>query len=104
MKERFPAMNRCRAVAAHGRRCVQTPFMTSPFCWHHTARTDRDALRQENMRSEDHAKVSIDRIVHILGDREVTEIAEFLESGDQGEIRIERRGDQIVARTERTAS
>jgi hypothetical protein len=104
MKERFPAINGCKAVAAHGRRCVQTPFMTSPFCWHHTARTDRDALRHETMRSEDHAKVSIDRIVRILGDREVTEIAEFLESGDQGEIRIERRGDQIVARTERAAS
>ena len=86
MKERFPAINGCKAVAANGRR------------------TDRDALRQENMRSENHAKVSIDRIVHILGDREVTEIAAFLESGDQGEIRIERRGDQIVARTERTAS
>jgi hypothetical protein len=30
------AVSRCVAVAAHGKRCQQTPFRGSPYCWHHT--------------------------------------------------------------------
>jgi hypothetical protein len=29
-------VKRCVAVAAHGKRCQQTPFRGSPYCWHHT--------------------------------------------------------------------
>jgi hypothetical protein len=29
-------VRRCVAVAAHGKRCQQTPFRGSPYCWHHT--------------------------------------------------------------------
>jgi len=29
-------VSRCVAVAAHGKRCQQTPFRGSPYCWHHT--------------------------------------------------------------------
>ncbi|MGD9697263.1 MAG: hypothetical protein AB7V42_16570 [Thermoleophilia bacterium] len=29
-------MSRCIAIAAHGKRCQQSPFKGSPYCWHHT--------------------------------------------------------------------
>ena len=56
-------INRCQAVAAHGRRCRQTPSLTSSFCWHHTAKADREALRQESLRGEEHSKELAERIV-----------------------------------------
>ncbi len=28
-------VRRCVAVASHGRRCQQSPFRGSPYCWHH---------------------------------------------------------------------
>jgi hypothetical protein len=56
-------MNRCQAVAAHGKRCRQTPYMTSGFCWHHTAKADREALRQESLRGDEHSKELAERIV-----------------------------------------
>lgn len=30
------SVSRCVAIAAHGKRCQQTPFRGSPYCWHHT--------------------------------------------------------------------
>ncbi len=64
MRQSRPNIVRCKAVAAHGKRCMQTPYVTSPFCWHHTARADRDALRSENLRGDDHSKVLADRILN----------------------------------------
>lgn len=29
------SMNRCIAIAAHGRRCQQSTYRGSPYCWHH---------------------------------------------------------------------
>lgn len=34
--ERARSLSRCVAVAAHGRRCQQSPFRGGPYCWHHT--------------------------------------------------------------------
>ncbi len=28
-------VTRCVAVAGHGKRCQQSPFRGSPYCWHH---------------------------------------------------------------------
>jgi len=28
-------VTRCIAVAGHGKRCQQSPFRGSPYCWHH---------------------------------------------------------------------
>lgn len=28
-------VRRCVAVASHGKRCQQSPFRGSPYCWHH---------------------------------------------------------------------
>lgn len=30
------SVNRCIAIAAHGRRCQQTTYRGGPYCWHHT--------------------------------------------------------------------
>ncbi len=30
------SVSRCVAIAAHGKRCQQSPFRGSPYCWHHT--------------------------------------------------------------------
>ena len=100
MKAGSPIMKRCQATAQHGRRCMQTPYMTSPFCWHHTARADRDALRREGLRNNDTTKVSIERIVSVLGDAKVAELVEFLEAEGADTVRIERNGDEIIARAE----
>jgi hypothetical protein len=29
------SVSRCVAVAAHGKRCQQSPFRGGPYCWHH---------------------------------------------------------------------
>ncbi len=63
MRQSRVTISRCKAVAAHGRRCMQTPYMTSPFCWHHTARADREVLRHESLRGDDHSKELAERIV-----------------------------------------
>lgn len=63
MRDSRLVINRCQAVAAHGKRCRQTPYMTSSFCWHHTARADREALREESMRGDEHSKELAERIV-----------------------------------------
>jgi hypothetical protein len=81
-----PKIIRCQAVAAHGRRCMQTPYVTSPFCWHHTAKADREALRRESLRSEEHSKVAADRIVRMLTDDQLVQIEQFLEAGGVGAL------------------
>lgn len=63
MRQSRPNIIRCKAVAAHGKRCMQTPYVTSPFCWHHTARADRDALRGDSLRGDEHTKELVSRIV-----------------------------------------
>ncbi|MFM8748112.1 MAG: hypothetical protein ACKOED_15815 [Aestuariivirga sp.] len=63
MRDSRLIINRCQAVAAHGKRCRQTPYMTSSFCWHHTARADREALRAQSMRGDEHSKELAERIV-----------------------------------------
>ena len=96
MKSRSPIMKRCQAVAAHGRRCMQTPYMTSPFCWHHTARADREALRGDHV-----AKAEADRIISVLGDAKVAELVEFIAAEGADHIVLERNGDEIIARAQR---
>ncbi len=65
MRESTITISRCKAVAAHGRRCMQTPYITSPFCWHHTAKADRDELRRDTLRGDDQSKRIAERIAGI---------------------------------------
>lgn len=84
-----PNIIRCQAVAAHGRRCMQTPYMTSPFCWHHTAKAERDELRRESLRGDEHSKVSADRIVRMLTDEQLVQLEQFLDAGGEGSLPLE---------------
>ncbi|MGA0068148.1 MAG: hypothetical protein ACO3PB_01620 [Miltoncostaeaceae bacterium] len=73
-------INRCQAVAAHGKRCRQTPYMTSGFCWHHTAKADREALRRELLRGDERSKDLAERIVTAdLSREQIARIAGVLE-------------------------
>lgn len=94
MRQSRPNIVRCKAVAAHGKRCMQTPYVTSPFCWHHTARADRDALRSESLRGDDHSKVSADRIVRMLSEDQLVQIEQFLNAGGEGALPLEVRPAQ----------
>jgi len=100
MKAGSPVIKRCQATAQHGRRCMQTPYVTSPFCWHHTARVDREALRLQGVRNDDSTKVSVERIVSVLGDTKVAELVDFLEAEGADAVRLERSGGEIIARAE----
>ncbi len=99
MQDRSPIMKRCQAVAAHGRRCRQTPYVTSAFCWHHTARADRNGLRNEGQ-----TKVSADRIISVLGAARVAEIANIIETEGPDAIRIERVSNAVATTLGQPAS
>ena len=82
MRESTFTISRCTAVAAHGKRCMQTPYLTSPFCWHHTAKADREALRHESLRADEHSKVLADRILASeLSEEQVRDIEQALFRG-----------------------
>ncbi len=104
MQDRSPIMKRCQAVAAHGRRCRQTPYVTSAFCWHHTARADRDGLHNEGLRNEGQTKVSADRIISVLGAARVAEIVNIIEAEGPDAIRIERVSHAVATTLGQRAS
>ncbi|MSO44913.1 MAG: hypothetical protein EXQ74_06395 [Thermoleophilia bacterium] len=68
---------------------MQTPYITSPFCWHHTARASRDELRRDSLRGDERSKVTAERIVRLLTDEQMTQIAESLDAGRDLAIHIE---------------
>ena len=98
------SVSRCVAIAAHGKRCQQSPFRGSPYCWHHTqsrkvwapsrpltsgAGRERVAERAEGVpgeatrtRLDDDTMVR--RVAAALGPDRLAELLEFLESPDDG--------------------
>lgn len=109
------SVSRCVAVAAHGKRCQQSPFRGSPFCWHHTqsrkipppsrplgtrpggpAALGRTPLAALEVAAESAvlaaaARPAIDaaRMVELLGDQAPALMA-FLEGWSDGALRLER--------------
>ena len=96
--------SRCVAIAAHGKRCQQSPFRGSPYCWHHTqsrkvwapsrpltsgAGRERVAERAEGVPGEA-SRTRLDddtmvrRVAAALGPDRLAELLEFLESPDDG--------------------
>lgn len=109
-------VSRCIAVASHGRRCQQSPFRGSPYCWHHTqsrkvwapSRPRRnvptnvpvppDALEKlaapvEVMPAQVDAAA---RLVKALGPERVEALVEFLESDASGAFRVVKVDGQVV--------
>ena len=96
------SVSRCVAIAAHGKRCQQSPFRGSPYCWHHTqsrkvwapsrplsaSATRARAARAAEAAAEAGPRVDMDalaaRLAAALGPEKLAEMVEFLEGPDDG--------------------
>jgi hypothetical protein len=96
------SVSRCVAIAAHGKRCQQSPFRGSPYCWHHTqsrkvwapsrplsaSATRARAARAAETAAEVGPKVDLEalaaRLAAALGPEKLAEMVAFLESPDDG--------------------
>ena len=54
----------------------------------------------QGLRSDETSKVSMERIVSVLGDTKVAELVDFLEAEGADAVRIERSGGEIIARAD----
>ncbi len=115
------SVNRCIAIAAHGRRCQQTTYRGSPYCWHHTQSRkvwapsrmqasrgrqgagvsvpiiDDGALDQPPAPMQDPRPDPVARIAAGLDLEQLEALAEFLEGDGPGVFRIDRAGGEIIA-------
>jgi hypothetical protein len=94
------SVSRCVAIAAHGKRCQQSPFRGSPYCWHHTQSRkvwapsrplSATASRERAARAEETAEAAprVDeafavRLAGALGPEKAAELLAFLEGPDDG--------------------
>jgi hypothetical protein len=96
------SVSRCVAIAAHGKRCQQSPFRGSPYCWHHTqsrkvwapsrplsaGATRERAAHAAEVAAEAPPKVDVDalgaRLAAALGPEKLIEMVDFLEGPDDG--------------------
>lgn len=115
------SVSRCVAVAAHGKRCQQSPFRGSPFCWHHTQsrkipppsrpllpaappllRADRvplgDVAAVAERPGPTTAPVDASRLVELLG-AQAPALMAFLEGWDDGALRLERVDGMLSSRS-----
>ena len=95
------SVSRCVAIAAHGKRCQQSPFRGSPYCWHHTqsrkvwapsrplgaasgrergARVEAETVVVRKLDDE----TILRRVAEGLGSEKLAELAAFLDSPDDG--------------------
>ncbi len=107
-------MRRCVAVASHGRRCQQSPFRGSPYCWHHlqsrkvpapSRPVERPRLTPVDEMPDTTPVVTVDRtaiamrLANILGTPTLTALVEFLESRKDGDF-ILHKGEGVIQTTE----
>jgi hypothetical protein len=117
------------AIAAHGKRCQQSPFRGSPYCWHHTqsrkiwapsrplgsgtsskasapAVPDEVATPEHRSGERRAAWAALEtqavRLAEALGPERVDELLEFLESPADGAYLLVR--DESGLLTERSIS
>jgi hypothetical protein len=115
------SVSRCIAVAAHGKRCQQSPFRGSPYCWHHTQsrkvwppsrpagasarvaavrRSEADATAAavaagtESLR--DTGRALTRSLVDGLDEHTLAVLIDFLESNKPGALFLAREGGRIV--------
>lgn len=108
-------VRRCVAVASHGRRCQQSPFRGSPYCWHHlqsrkVPATSRPMERPPRMSpldedpsavpvvSVDRAAIAV-RLASQLDADALTRLVAFVESRRDGDLLLS-RDDGILSLTE----
>lgn len=106
-------VNRCIAIAAHGRRCQQTTYRGGPYCWHHTQSRkvwppSRVSSRPPRAPKPVVAPVEVtplrpeptlpplERIALELTADQLEELAEFLEHRSFGTFRIQKADGEVV--------
>jgi hypothetical protein len=106
------SVNRCIAIAAHGRRCQQSTYKGSPYCWHHTQSRKVWAPSRVTQRTRqadapvitfaatdtDPAIPAIERIAGHLNPAQLEQLARFLELPDDGTFAINRAHGYVEVR------
>jgi hypothetical protein len=125
------SVSRCVAVAAHGKRCQQTPFRGSPYCWHHTqsrkvwapsrirpvpptprpaeggrrpveATPGRPVAAVPAPPAEDNLPAVVALLAQRMDARDFAELVHFLANVDDGSLQmVKRDGDLVDVRLER---
>lgn len=76
-------VNRCAAIAAHGRRCQQTTHGDTDYCWHHGR-----ALRKAAGIPVESSRPPEAQLASLLGPDGIARLIAFLESGKAGRVRL----------------
>ena len=105
------SVNRCIAIAAHGRRCQQSTYRGSPYCWHHTQSRKVWAPSRVTTRSrpvdapvialaapEAPPPPALERIAAQLNRGQLEQLARFLEAPGDGTVAITRANGYVEVR------
>lgn len=105
-------VRRCVAVASHGRRCQQSPFRGSPYCWHHlqsrkvpapSRPVERGRVSPVEALPDVAPVVSVDRtaiaarLANLLDADVLTRLAAFAESRRDGDLMLTRDEGIVTA-------
>jgi hypothetical protein len=110
------SVDRCIAIAAHRRRCQQSTYKGSPYCWHHTQSRkvwapSRVAARPRAGETPVIALAPAEsappapaaaRITEHLNPAQLEQLARFLESSDDGTLAINRAHGYVEVRATAT--
>jgi hypothetical protein len=102
-------VTRCIAVAGHGKRCQQSPFRGSPYCWHHlqsrkvpapsrplrVAGQPGEAADAATLPVVDRMSLAV-RLAHGLGTEELGELVRFVEDRRDGTLVMLKEGGQVT--------
>ena len=105
-------VNRCIAIAAHGRRCQQSTYRGGPYCWHHTQsrkvwapsraaarpRATETPLLALATEESPAAAPAIDRVASHLNRGQLEQLARFLEAPGDGTFVINRAHGYVEVR------
>ena len=104
-------VTRCIAVAGHGKRCQQSPFRGSPYCWHHLQSRKVPAPsrpfrvtsgRPTDISGEPATLAVVDRmalavrLAHGLGAAELAELVRFVEDRRDGTLVMLKESGQVT--------
>jgi hypothetical protein len=88
-------VTRCVAIASHGKRCQQSPYRGSPYCWHHTQSRkvwapSRLVAGAPRARPADPAppEPPLVRLARALGDDGVARLADLIDERPAGVLRL----------------
>ena len=104
-------VTRCIAVAGHGKRCQQSPFRGSPYCWHHLQSRKVPAPSRPfrvasgppgDISAEPAALAVVDRmafairLAHGLNAAELAELVRFVEDRRDGTLVMLKEGGIVT--------